>query len=100
MIAWKTSLHSLNRLAMEYPETFHKVLYPGADNADHVRELTAAYASLHALEAIYYMRKGEYPQPRLEAFLTEYVRGADMRKAWAVQEAHDAFTAEFQTRLD
>ena len=100
LIAWKTSLHSLNRLAMEHPATFKKVLYPKAKDADHVQELTAAYASLHALEAIYYMRENEkYPPPRLDAFLAEYVAGDEIKKAWAVSAAHDAFTDEFQKRL-
>ena len=98
LIAWKASLHSLNQLAMQYPETF-KLLYPGKTKEE-VRDLTAAYASLHALEVIYYMRKEEFPPPLLEKFLAAYVSGDDMQKAWEIPASHSAFTNEFQYKLN
>ena len=101
LIAWKTSLHSLNRLVMENPVTFKSVLYPNANGPEHVKQLTAAYASLHALEVIYYMRKGEeFPPERLDAFLREYVAGKDLKAAWRIGAAHTAFTEEFQNKLN
>ena len=99
LVAWKTSLHSLNQLAMQDPETFNEVLYPEAKNKDEVRQLTAAYASSHALEVIYYMRRDEETPPdRLDAFLRQYVAGSQMRNAWKVEAAHAAFTGEFQKK--
>ena len=59
LIAWKTSVQEVNHLIFGAPKTFRKVLYPEAGTDEEVKELTAAYASLHALEVIYYMRKDD-----------------------------------------
>ena len=101
LIAWKRSLHDLNQMAIGAPDIFKQVLYKNAKDKKEVERLTAAYASLHALEAIYYMRKDEeFPPERLEAFLRQYVSSDEMRSAWKVEAAHAAFTREFQDKLD
>lgn len=107
LIAWKTSTLELNKLAMEYPEIFRKVLYPRAKNAEAVQKFTSAYSSLHALEIMYYMRKTAKHPPgdnqesdRLDIFLREYVASHELREAWKVDAAQMAFTKEFQERLN
>lgn len=52
LIAWKNSALGLNNLALQYPDIFKTVLYPRSESAEEVRQLTAAYSSLHALEVM------------------------------------------------
>ena len=100
IIAWKNSTHELNALAMLYPSTFKDVLYPRSQNPEEVKKLTAAYASLHALEVMYYMRIGrEYPPDRLDTFLRAYVEACELRTAWEKPGAQTAFTKKFQDKL-
>lgn len=101
LIAWKSAIQGLNQLAMEYPVIFHTVLYPKAEGPYQVKQLTAAYSSLHALEVMYYMRKDEETPPeRLDIFLREYVAGCTLREAWKVDAAHTAFTKDFREKLN
>jgi len=101
IIAWKTSALELNRLAMQYPRTFRRVLYPKSEDADQVIRLTSAYSSLHALEVMYHMRKGQEWRPdRLDTFLREYVWSEELRDAWGNPAAQTAFTKEFQKKLN
>ena len=102
LIAWKTSLHQINQLIMDKPKTFIPVLYPKAKTTEEAERRTAAYASLHALEVIYYMRKDEETSQskRLDEFLTGYVAGKDFRELWALAAYRVAFTQEFQDKLN
>ena len=101
IIAWKNSTHRLNTLAMQYPTIFKEVLYPRANGPEEVKQLTAAYSSLHALEVMYYMRIGkEFPLDRLDTFLTQYVGACELREAWKKEGAQTAFTQKFQEKLN
>ena len=100
LIAWKTSVQGVNQLIFGDPETFRKVLYPEADTDEKVRELTAAYASLHALEVIYYMRRDdERDEKRLQDFLKGYVRSDAFRDMWANDAFRAAFSGEFRQAI-
>ena len=101
LIAWKNSALGLNRLAMQYPDIFKEVLYPRAGGPKEVKNMTAAYSSLHALEVMYYMReKEEQSSDRLEVFLRAYVDSPELRAAWKKDGAQTAFTRKFQQRLN
>ena len=101
LIAWKTSIQGINGLIMQNPETFIPVLYPDEKNLEKAKRLTATYASLHALEVIYYMRKDEeYPPDQLTEFLRSYVAGDDFKELWSLAAYRAAFTKEFQQQLN
>ena len=62
--------------------------------------MTNIYAGLHALEAIYHMRKqGQDPPDEVRRFLKDYISGVDITKMWAQLEQRAAFTEEFQEEI-
>ena len=100
LIAWKASVQEVNHLIFGDPATFRKVLYPEAATDDDVRELTATYASLHALEVIYYMRKDDDSETeRLQDFLKQYVSGEPFHKMWRNDAFRAAFSEDFRKAI-
>lgn len=100
LIAWKTSVQEVNHLIFGDPETFRKVLYPEAETDEEVRELTAAYASLHALEVIYYMRKDDKDDAkRLQDFLKGYVKSDAFKNMWRNKAFRAAFSEDFRKEI-
>ena len=62
--------------------------------------MTDISAGLHALEAVYYMRKhGQAPSDEVRQFLKEYISGVDITTLWAQSEQRAAFTPEFQEEI-
>lgn len=85
---------------MEDLKTFGAVLYPG-EPLDRVKELTAAYASIHALETIYHTRQDEESSSDkglFDEFLRLYVSSEEIRTAWSYEPARQAFTTAFQEK--
>lgn len=100
LIAWKSSVQTINQLIVGHAALFSKVLYPRQPQ-EKVEQLTAAYASLHALEVIYYMRKeDEYPPDRLKEFLVSYVASDAFAELWQFAQYRVAFTQEFQQQIN
>ena len=100
LIAWKSSIQDINQLIIEHAQIFSPVLYPN-EKQEKVERLTAAYASLHTLEVIYYMRKeDEYPPDRLKEFLVHYVSSEAFYDLWQFAQYRAAFTLEFQNQLN
>lgn len=100
LIAWKTSVQEVNHLIFRDPETFRKVLYPEAETDEEVKELTAAYASLHALEVIYYMRKDDKDDAkRLQDFLKGYVKSDAFKNMWGNKAFRAAFSGDFRKEI-
>lgn len=100
IISWKNSVQNINTLIINNAALFGEVLYPGR-NQKEIERLTAAYASLHALEVIYYMRKeDEYPPYRLREFLVSYVASDAFAELWKFAQYRVAFTQEFQEEIN
>lgn len=99
LIAWKSALQEINALILDHPAVFVPVLYPTVVNEEEAKRLTATYASLHALEIIYLMRKEKEEEPDLHNFIKSYVSGEHFRSLWAQQAYRVAFTKEFQDEL-
>lgn len=110
IFAWKNSIQDINRLIIEKPKIFIPLLYPqlytdGMDEKEAEEKgmkITGAYASLHTLEAIYHMRKGDgQDRDQLRHFLGAYVRASDeIKEMWGIKEYRSAFTQDFQDEMN
>lgn len=104
IVEWKSSIQEVNNLILKYPATFRPVLYPPIESDEEVRETTAAYASLNALETIYHMRmraaESNDERDEIENFLRAYIsESGPIKKLWKKKAFHHAFTTEFQEAI-
>lgn len=99
LIAWKSAVQEINALILDHPAVFVPVLYPTVKNEEEAKSTTATYASLHALEIIYFMRKEKEEEHQLHNFIKSYVSGEHFRTLWDKPAYHVAFTQEFQCEL-
>ena len=102
LIAGKTSVQEVNDLILKDREAiFVDVLYPGMPEGK-AKKLTAAYASLHALEVLYLMQIADSPEdtPAFDKFLGEYLTNPAFHELWAFENFRLAFGRQFRKAVN
>ena len=102
LVAWKNSVQGICEDILKHPETYVPLLYgEGADKKQSMK-FVAAFASLHSLETIYFMRKDEQVPPKdLQKFVETFITTSnDFQEFWRNETFRPAFTLEFQKEVN
>lgn len=102
LVAWKNSVQQICQDILRHPEPYIPLLYGEGIEKKQAEKFVAAFASLHSLETIYFMRKDEQVPPTdlrkfVEAFITT---SDDFQSFWRNEAFRPAFTLEFQKEVN
>ena len=102
LVAWKNSVQQICQDILKHPKPYIPLLYGEEADEEQSKKFVAAFASLHSLETIYFMRKDEeVPPTDLRKFVEGFITTSDdFQNFWRNEAFRPAFTLEFQKEVN